>query len=370
MACEKYDELLQLHLDQSLGRDETLDLQRHLDGCSRCRRDLALYRKVFETLNDLPGREVPGSLTADVMAALETAELPTSNVVPFPSRRAAFGWAVGLAALVLLAVGFVALSGVGHGPTALPVPVLTANLGVAPASDLTPAPAVARPADSVRLVVDGPDVAVMRRGTVAWQPVASDVQLALGDRVKTGPASHALLYYRDCGRLKVLPGTDMQVLAQGVRVRTGSTWIKIYKHGTAFSAETPNAVASVRGTAYTAEVLDGASRFCVFEGLVLVQPGSVEQPGVDATLLAEGRQVVVEGSALGTPGAIPLTTYLAYNMLPPTDLVTGDGTGTAAGDAAGDGTGSNPTVGVGPDGSDVNVRPAEGVIDLDDLKQR
>jgi len=334
MACEKYEELLQAFFDQSLSKDDQRDLKQHLDQCSECRLDFILYKNVFETLDELPDEQAP-DISGEILRVVEREPIrPQSAILRLvqpAAARPSLRWALAAAAVVVLAIG--AFWGGTSTPTPLPQPLLTAALDTS-AARTAPEAAVAAPArDAVKLVVDGDDISVMRRGSETWQPVTGDQQLGLGDRVRTGGDTRALLFYRDSGRLKVLPDTDMQILAHGIRVNQGGTWIKIFKRGTKFQAETPNAVASVRGTVYTVEYDAEAlsTRVNLFSSHNPAGGAEVATE-TEPIRLPEGTYADVVIDEVTRPAAIPLETYLAFNQLPPEEVVTGLPSTATAGD--------------------------------------
>jgi len=48
MACEKYRDLLTAHLDGELDEVQEAEFSRHLEGCERCRKELANLQKLKE----------------------------------------------------------------------------------------------------------------------------------------------------------------------------------------------------------------------------------------------------------------------------------------------------------------------------------
>ena len=338
MACEKYEELLQAFFDQALDKPSQRKLKQHLDQCSECRLDFILYKNVFETLDDLPDAQAP-DISGEILRVVEQEPIrPPSaimRVVQPQVGRFDYRWALGLAAVVLLTLG--AFWGTSGSVEPLPQPLLTAALDTSSNAVSDSSLKARLPRDIVRLVVDGDDVSLMRNGTEAWRDVTGDVQLGFGDRVRTGADTKALLFYRDSGRLKVLPNTDMQILARGVRIKHGGTWIKIFKKGTKFAAETPNAVASVRGTVYTVEYDEEALSTKVNLFSSHNPTGGVEvKTENENVILKEGTCVDIVIDDIEEPAAIPLETYLAFNHLPPEDVVLGTTTVTETVDTPAD----------------------------------
>lgn len=363
MACEKYEELLQAFFDQSLPKDDLRQLKTHLDQCSKCRLDFIFYKNVFETLDELPDAEAPADISGEVLRAIEKEPIYTQSAVlrivkPTVRRFRSASWALGLAAVLIMTIGLFSMGSDNRTP--LPQPLLTAaidNMVSNVEVRSNTAPAMVK--SGIKLIIDGAELSLLRSGLQNWKSVQGDMELSVGDRIRTGENTKALLFYRDSGRMKLLPNTDLQILAQGIRIKRGTTWIKIFKRGTNFYAETPNAVASVRGTVYTVEYDPEAlaTRVNLFSthnpaGGVMVETET------GSALLQEGTFVDVVMDELTEANTISLDTYLAFNQLPPDDVVLSQpivDTEPAAADTSDD-TDSQATVDDSPDSDDVNVR--------------
>jgi hypothetical protein len=94
MNCDR--ERLSHYLDGELSSDEIQDLKRHLEACNRCATDLAVYRKVDESLRGLKKASPRGELRRMVYSKIE--ERRRSR-----PRRVRAAAAVPLAACVLVA---------------------------------------------------------------------------------------------------------------------------------------------------------------------------------------------------------------------------------------------------------------------------
>ena len=249
MTCERFEDLLQEHLDKSLSKAEEAELQQHLSECKSCRLDEMLYGKILTTLSELKDVDAPSlEITENVRKAIDKEPARTGKVVAFPTvRRFRWAWGVvSLAAVVLMALGIHLAS------KPIDKPVIVA--GKVEPKQVEPVRPKVVPRPIGRLVIVGEKAKVLRNGQNTWQKVSGEIELALGDRIQTANGCDGILYYEGRGRLTVKPNTDLQIINMGVRVRSGSTWIKIAKRGKGFFAETPNAVAAVRGTIYTVEV--------------------------------------------------------------------------------------------------------------------
>ena len=326
MACEKYEKLLQAFFDQSLTKGEQKELKSHLDSCSSCRIDFIYFKNVFQGLDELQDEELSMNVATDIKDLLdkEPAHRPVSSIqriVQPVSSGFAFKWALAAAAVIVLAVtGFFAM----NTPETVQVPVMVASLDseMVSSEPLKVGEVRAIDPNQVKLLVDGSSVSLLKSGTETWTTISEEAQLATGDMIRTDSSSRALLFYRDCGRLKVLPDTELQIVSSGIRIKKGGTWIKIFKEGTNFAAHTPNAVASVRGTVYTVE-------YSPEELSTRVNLFSSHKPeaGVEVTsdlgskLLAQGTYVDVTIDEITVPAPIAMETYLAFNQLPPENVV-------------------------------------------------
>jgi hypothetical protein len=92
--------------------------------------------------------------------------------------------------------------------------------------------------------------------TSSWRAVTGQENLTFGDRIRTGAGGLASLEYtNEQVALRIKAGSTCQVLdRQTLRVFAGNAWVRVRRKGTAFRTETPNAIASVRGTKYSVEV--------------------------------------------------------------------------------------------------------------------
>lgn len=373
MACEKYEELLHRHFDNALSSDEEAHLQEHLKGCRRCRIDMKLYTWMFRAMAGLAEVAPPLDFTRSVMESI--GKLPSLGL----SRRAGFSvrdlvWGVGVAAVSLALIGG-GLFWYGQ-PTAparlvrAPLPMMKADgYHLTQETGALRAPELGQ--ERVRLFCDGPNVRILPNGTQRWQRVAFEKSLVFGDRVQTPPDFGARLVYPDQTWIRLKPGTTVQVLAEAIRVYHGDTWIKVEKRGTRFQALTPNAVASVRGTAYTAGVtfrpttaygkdlsdrmlsaaLPGTdlvaasltgrlvsalvtaagsetyrkairSEFKVYESAVDVRalaPETLDETA--AQIVHEGSGVLVADGGVTEPAPLAVSDYLAWNLPPAPSLL-------------------------------------------------
>jgi len=323
MACERFEDLLQEHLDRSLGKAEEAELQAHLSECSACRRDALLYDRLLSTLADCDDVDVPSAeITSGVMQALEREPAPEARVIAFPVQpRLRWGWAaMAVAAVAMMALGIQLAD--RPGPAPAPLVVAEAHQLVQPV--VVQAKALPRKVVG-RLVIDRGEASVQRAGTAGWQNKQGEIELAMNDRFKlSSQATDAILYYEDRGRLTVKPGTDLQVISNGIRVRVGTAWIKVARRGDGFHAETPNAVAAVRGTIWTVDVsgtFPAVTDVNVFKGTVEVYPGTFGQPLAKPVFVQKDQSVHVSGQVMSTAEPVQLAAYKRFGMDAPPDLL-------------------------------------------------
>jgi anti-sigma factor RsiW len=82
-TCIEMDALLEAHLDDELGEFESARLRRHLEGCPRCRHELAWAQQIRQGLRELPQLACPQSVMESVRAL--------SSVPPTEGPGSAFG---------------------------------------------------------------------------------------------------------------------------------------------------------------------------------------------------------------------------------------------------------------------------------------
>lgn len=126
--------------------------------------------------------------------------------------------------------------------------------------------------------------AFIRHGAGSWAPVAADAALAEGDQVKTNAKSQATVNFFDGATARLDENSEVAVRALSVdadnhastqvtlAVTAGRVWsrvVKLLDRDAAFSVQSSTVVATVRGTAFVADVSDPAGDAVqVVEGLV------------------------------------------------------------------------------------------------------
>jgi anti-sigma factor RsiW len=89
--------------DGALPGDESARIAAHVSGCEACRREIALYESLDDTLRRQPVPQSDGSLWRAVRAGMDNTHRPRNT--RWTVRRVA-GAATALAAVLLLALGF------------------------------------------------------------------------------------------------------------------------------------------------------------------------------------------------------------------------------------------------------------------------
>lgn len=254
MACEKFEDLLQRHFDDALSPKEAAQLQDHVKSCRSCRLDMKLYTWMFRAMRAMGEVAPPLDFTRSVMAVVRQLPAFGSGARSGFSLRE-FVWGLGVAVVALGVLGGVLVwQNMPMTPSQMPrlVSRMDSDLQTRSQENVVLKAASELRADGIKLLADGTDVQVCRKGTSRWQKVSFQTLLAPGDRIATADRNGARLVYPDQTWIRVKPNSTVQVLAEAIRVFYGDTWIKVEKRGSKFEALTPNAVASVRGTAYTA----------------------------------------------------------------------------------------------------------------------
>lgn len=277
MACEKYrddDELLALFdsvFDKEIKDSRKRKLFAHLEQCHSCSTQYKLYEAMINGMERLEEVDAPVDLTAGVMAGIQSEPQPQWDANPLPFQRphsTSWMWAGAFAVAFFLMVGtFVNWDG-HQAPRVASLPPAATPVGndVHLGEDRTQDELVA-PQKSVQRVAGNPDlgivlvqhqgdVEVLDLATNQWRAIHGQENLNFGDRVRTGNSGVASLEYRkEQVALRIKPQSTLQVLdKQTLRVYAGNTWVSVKKKGTIFRTETPNAIASVRGTKYSVDV--------------------------------------------------------------------------------------------------------------------
>jgi hypothetical protein len=159
-------------------------------------------------------------------------------------------------------------------------------------------------------VISG-SVEVRDEGASEFRPAEDGETLDIGDAVRTGADSRALITFFEGSTLEMEPETEVTMerlegeeeggFFTQIGQSLGVTWHRVVEFtdpGSAYEVETPSAVAAVRGTLFQA----GVGAFDVFAGKLAVHAHGVEK-------------IVKAGMSIqGTPGEPPMD---PFETLPP-----------------------------------------------------
>jgi hypothetical protein len=133
-------------------------------------------------------------------------------------------------------------------------------------------------------------VDVRDEGKADFRPAEDGETLQVGDGVRTGPDSRALITFFDGSTMEMEPETEvtMQKLegeGEGgfwtrIGQSVGTTWHRVVgltDPGSRYDVETPSSVGAVRGTLFQTAVQSGNTTHDVFEGAVRVSGHGVEE---------------------------------------------------------------------------------------------
>jgi hypothetical protein len=323
MSCEKIHELIQHHLDLSLTGSQRAELNAHLDSCLTCREQLESYRKMVELFEQEEEIEVPENFTSRVMANLPEVDFAASgrsrgfgaffdNIVRFPLQNV-FVPAT-MAAAVLLGVGvyFGFSSFSGNAPQEavefdvarriVPAKTPADEPGVSePEVGRRVSPARTQNLQMLTLSVESGVVRVKRDDSVYNVRRGEEFTLAFRDEVETGVRTRAhVTYPQDNIRLGLEASTRLQLASNSIRFYQGDTWVHVVKKGTKFEVQTPNLVAAVRGTIFTAEVDHSYAplydAYSYHMGAFVTEPVYSESVGSSFAFMRKGLEFASAGS--------------------------------------------------------------------------
>jgi anti-sigma-K factor RskA len=121
VAEDRFEELLGSYLLGELNAEEERELERHLEECAECRRELERTRQTHNVLRQLAANEPPAQLKEQVLARVR-------EVTPARSIGGWWFWASAAAALLLVAVlGVGIFQGITGDPSAA-VPLASTEL--------------------------------------------------------------------------------------------------------------------------------------------------------------------------------------------------------------------------------------------------
>ena len=152
------------------------------------------------------------------------------------------------------------------------------------------------------------DVSVMKAGTNDWVEAEVEMELEVGDTIKTGDNSGAEITFFDGSTMELEAGTEIEVISLDLACDTGVTTItleqmigttisrvtKILDPASRYEVETPTGVVGVRGSGVRIQVFfgdlnygDGTTLATNLEGNIYVIAQGVEQQ------VPEGRQCII-----------------------------------------------------------------------------
>jgi VCBS repeat-containing protein len=149
------------------------------------------------------------------------------------------------------------------------------------------------------------DVSVMKEGTDDYEPAGPEMELDIGDVIKTGDDSGAEITFFDGSTMELEAGTEIEILSLDLACDTGITTItleqtmgttisrvtKLLDPGSSYEIETPTGVAAVRGSTMIVTVGGNGTT------LITNEEGNVYAIGQGVELLIpEGRTGIIESN--------------------------------------------------------------------------
>jgi hypothetical protein len=149
---------------------------------------------------------------------------------------------------------------------------------------------------------------VQRGGDGAFAALTLGAPVKTSDVIRTDADGTAEFKWMDGTRWKVMPKSEITVKKSTfntlkkaeqneLRLTTGKVFIRIMKAlapASRFEVETPTAVAAVRGTIFSVEVVDGKTKVDVFRGHVKVS--SLGEGSTGEKMIEPGQEAVSSGS--------------------------------------------------------------------------
>jgi hypothetical protein len=169
------------------------------------------------------------------------------------------------------------------------------------------------------------EVFVMKEGTADWLDAEVQMELEVGDSVKTGENSGAEITFFDGSTMELLAGTQIEILSLDIVCSTGVTTIsllqtigdtishvtEILDPASSYEVETPGGVAGVRGSGLRVRVVYGHPEYPDGTALVTNLEGNIY--AIAQGVLVE---VPVGQTCIITPGEPPeLITFAQINVV-------------------------------------------------------
>jgi len=321
MKCEMADDLIQNYLDRSLSHEQRIQLEKHVELCSRCREELQSYKQLMGLFElEEPCPDLPADFTQRIMRSLPDISFQSSQIGTLgsvPTYLKTIG--MGLAAIFVVGIFQMDISFWNSSIQDGPAITLRANPGQHSGESIQlsgqDGPQSSIPFQGqhstrfqMSLRVNGGVVHVRNSDGFHLIRDGEEHSLSFRDEIRTGAkASASIVYPQGNVQLRLKPRTRVQIARNSLRLFHGDTWVNIVKKGTRFEVKTPNLIAAVRGTIFTVGVegdpestasrgsLETRSQVSVFEGKVEVRSLTSDQPSV---FLTASRQVWSKGLGL------------------------------------------------------------------------
>ena len=149
-----------------------------------------------------------------------------------------------------------------------------------------------------------------KRGDGNWVDASSDMDLQIGDRIRTLRNGRAEIILAGTAVIKIKPDSEFVVPPDKansdkkvgfIKMVKGFLWARAKKEEDSLKVATPNAICGVRGTEFEVSYRDNRSCLQVFEGTVWFSPSS----GGNTTILKAGQTACIPpdtaGGGTGTP---------------------------------------------------------------------
>ena len=219
MRCELVDRRIGAYIDGELDPVSMLDVERHIEACSRCQELLVFEERFRGMLQDsLEGVELPVDLRAHILSSIDSSD-----------RRASRGsLGVRAAQVFVAAASFTFIIGIGLQRGSSPEPLAFSDSGISPPSvvldDVVRIHSSALPAD-VRAQAPA-EISHYFRDKVSFpvQPAVFDdgeVRLKGARLHPVGSRTAAVLYYEVEGRRVTVVVTDRDLPEPSARLREG-----------------------------------------------------------------------------------------------------------------------------------------------------
>jgi hypothetical protein len=191
-----------------------------------------------------------------------------------------------------------------------------------------PAASLQSPSEPTVVSTVSGEVMVMKAGAGTWSQVSPGMVLEIGDRIKTGSASNAVITFFEGTTIELAADTEVAVAELGIAEGTGSTAIKLQQQigkttsrvqklvdpASRYEIETPDGAAVARGSVGDVIVTEGNSTtivnrqgqwFAVFNGTWIPIPQGYQITFVRGQLV------------IPVPVPVPLPTIVPSPSVPP-----------------------------------------------------